>query len=68
MGTVSSDDFSDRRRPKMESKQSDQRGAEEVHIPLEVVQQAGSGISGLLAASEVETTLLLLNAIADGVI
>ncbi len=41
---------------------------EELNLPLEVVQKAASGISGLLAQSEIETTLLLLNAVADGIL
>ncbi|MBL8020866.1 MAG: diguanylate cyclase [Leptospirales bacterium] len=40
----------------------------EFQIPLELVQKMGSGISGLLHDSEVETTLLLLNAVGDGVL
>jgi len=40
----------------------------EFQIPLELIQKIGSGISGLLQSSEVETTLLLLNAVGDGVI
>lgn len=45
-----------------------ERKQEEASIPLELVQKIGSGISSLLQASEVETTLLLLNAVGDGVV
>lgn len=45
-----------------------ERKQEDASIPLELVQQIGSGISGLLQSSEVETTLLLLNAVGDGVV